>query len=407
MNEIQGILANHPEGLSPGEMEKSTGFSRSTLNRRLREELTNGAIIQQGNGASTRYFSADPLAAIRSYLETPYTQRKFAPYRENQLAIEPGIAQDKLTTLSQANYQPLDKRHLSQFLVDFSCASSALEGSSYSLLDTQSLIEYGERSKDKPLKDAFLVLNHKEAFEYLYDHPQLDSIFKVHALLTNDHDLPELTESEHFLSKQDRGVPREYSDVNINASAYLPPFRPGAGYIVKMLDLILDRATQIKDPIQSSFYLFTRLPYLQPFRDGNKRTSRAMCNVPLMQAGLPPISFVDFEKKDYITSTLAFYELGDTRLAGKCFVDAYRKSQERLIDVRERSAIVTHGHYSGKILEIKNGLVRQKTGRGEESVIHELKRLSGSVVEGSIVDINYRNGIAFAFESGKSLGVER
>lgn len=170
----------------------------------------------------------------------------------------------------------LNKRELSKFLVDFSCASSVLEGGTYSLLDTQALFEYGEKSAGKPLKDAFLVLNHKEAFEYLHDHMQLDSIFRVHDLLTSDHDLPDLKESIHFLPKEQRGVTREYTDVDIRFSSYLPPFRPGTGY-------------------------------LQPFYDGNKRTSRAMCNVPLIRAKRSPISFVDFGKQDYLVSMLAFY----------------------------------------------------------------------------------------------------
>ena len=84
-------------------------------------------------------------------------------------------------------------------------------------------------------------------------------------------------------------------------------------------------------PVQAAFYLLTRIPYLQPFQDGNKRTSRAMCNVPLLQAGLPPISFVDFAKQDYIISMLAFYELGEVRLAERCFVAAYKKSIARLV----------------------------------------------------------------------------
>jgi hypothetical protein len=73
-----------------------------------------------------------------------------------------------------------------------------------------------------------------------------------------------------------------------------------------------------------------RIPCLQPFKDGNKRTSRAICNIPLIRAGLPPISFVDFGKQDYIVSLLAFYELGDTRLAERCLVEAYTKSIARL-----------------------------------------------------------------------------
>lgn len=93
---------------------------------------------------------------------------------------------------------------------------------------------------------------------------------------------------------------------------------------------ILATADAIENPMQAAFYMLTQIPYLQPFRDGNKRTSRAMCNVPLIRAKRPPISFVDFGKQDYIVSMLAFYELGDTKLAERCFLDAYGKSIARL-----------------------------------------------------------------------------
>ena len=230
---------------------------------------------------------------------------------------------------SMSNYV-LDKRELSKFLIDFSCASSVLEGGTYSLLDTQALLEYGERSASKPLADAFLVLNHKKAFEHLHDHMQLDSIFKVHDLLTNDHDMPELKKTIHFLPQEQRGVTREYKDVDIPFSAYIPLFRPGTGYIQAMLEQIFTTANAIEHSVQAAFYLLTRLAYLQPFQDGNKRASRAMCNVPLIRSRRPPISFVDFGKQDYIVSMLAFYELGDTKLAERCFVEAYGKSIARL-----------------------------------------------------------------------------
>jgi hypothetical protein len=59
-----------------------------------------------------------------------------------------------------------------------------------------------------------------------------------------------------------------------------------------------------------------------------------MCNVPLVRAKLPPLSFVDFRKQDYLMSMLAFYELGDVRLLERCFAEAYAKSVARLADKR-------------------------------------------------------------------------
>lgn len=183
---------------------------------------------------------------------------------------------------------------------------------------------------EKKVSDAFLVLNHKKAFEYLYDHLSLDSILEVHKRLTDDHGLPELKGSPHFLESEQQGVVREYAEARINTTSYSPPFRPGTGYIKKKLEYILSTSASIENPIESAFYLLTRLPYLQPFADGNKRTSRAICNVPLMRAGLPPISFMDFGKQDYIISMLSFYELGDTKFAAATFSAAYQKSWRRL-----------------------------------------------------------------------------
>ena len=323
-------LNAHPGGVASAEIETHFNVSRSTLIRRLKEAMQAGALTVAGKGPATRYFSADPLAALKGYFAKPHTERVVAPYREERLAPLPGLADEAALKFRGIAKQPLGKRELGKFLIDFACASSALEGGTYSLLDTQALIEYGEKSPGKPLEDAFLVLNHKEAFEYLHDHMRLDSIYRIHDLLTSDHDLPELAESRHFLPANQRGVVREYAEVDIALSAYLPPFRPGTGYIAKALERVLATADSIQDPVQAAFYLLTRIPYLQPFKDGNKRTSRAICNVPLIRAGLSPISFVDFGKQDYIVSLLAFYELGDTRLAERCFVEAYTKSIARL-----------------------------------------------------------------------------
>jgi Fic family protein len=327
MKDMLNIITASPKGISAGEIEKMVSLSRPTINRRLKEALDAGLIIAEGQGAARVYVDADPLRPVRQYFNTPLGDRPFAKYREELLEYRPSLETFKLNPVGGFK---IDKRDLVQFLVDFACASSVLEGGTYSLLDTQALIEYGEKAEGKPLPDAFLVLNHKNAFEYLYDHLSLDSIFEVHKRLTDDHGLPELKGSPHFLDSEQLGVVREYEEVRINTTTYSPPFRPGTGYIKNMLNYILNTSTSIEDPIESAFYLLTRLPYLQPFADGNKRTSRAMCNVPLMLAGLPPISFMDFGKQDYIISMLSFYELGDTKFAAATFSSAYQKSWRRL-----------------------------------------------------------------------------
>ncbi len=236
MKELVDFVGRYPDGVSPKEIERGLGVSRTTLNRRLKEALSSGALLQTGKGPATRYRSADPHAAIRAWFERPHTERPLARYREDLIQPEPGLSDAILLELGNIPEYRLEKREMGKFLIDFSCASSTLEGGTYSLLDTQSLIDYGEQVAGKPLEDAFLVLNHKAAFEYLYDHMRLDSIYEIHDLLTSDHELPELRGSRHFLEREFRGVVREYSDIDIALSSYLPPYRPGTGYLEKMVE---------------------------------------------------------------------------------------------------------------------------------------------------------------------------
>ena len=134
-----------PKGVSAGGIERHFKVSRTTLNRQLKEILQAGAITVTGKGPATRYHSADPLAAIRAYFARPHTDRVMAPYREELLDVDPGLRLESARLFDNVPSHALTRRELGKFLVDFSCASSALEGGTYSLLDTQALIEYGRK----------------------------------------------------------------------------------------------------------------------------------------------------------------------------------------------------------------------------------------------------------------------
>jgi hypothetical protein len=79
--------------------------------------------------------------------------------------------------------------------------------------------------------------------------------------------------------------------VGIGRSAYTPPSIPQQ--IEGYFNLMLDKASQIKDPFEQAFFIMVQLPYLQPFEDVNKRVSRLAANIPLNKHNLAPLSFVD------------------------------------------------------------------------------------------------------------------
>ena len=322
-------------GVSPQQlMALAPDISRSTLNRQLAALAADGTIAAKGAGRNTRYVSATPLTRldIDAYFNIPWQQRPVAVFNGALLSPDPHMDAGKAVrcTQIQALAQPIDKRFLARFLIDFSWGSSLLEGGSYSALDTEALIQYGQRNKDKPTADAILVLNHKQAAEYLWTHRLLTSenVCAMHALLTDDHGMEQVADSDHFLPEHQRGKPREVEVVNLGASSYLPPFRPGTGFVAKAFEQILATANSLA-PIDAALYLMTRIPYLQAFANGNKRTSRLAANVPLLANGLLPFSFSDVDKSDYIRGMAAFYELASLHVMAQTFIKGYAKSVVR------------------------------------------------------------------------------
>lgn len=214
-----------------------------------------------------------------------------------------------------------------RLLIDLSWGSSALEGNTYTLLDTKNLIERGEAAEGKEAYEAQMILNHKRAIEFL-----LDSALDVglrRAIVSNLH--AELM--DNLLSSPSAlGAIREHP-VWISGSTYTPCAIPQK--LSEDLELILAIARGLKDPFEQAFMMLTALPYLQPFTDGNKRTARLLANLPLMQANLRPLSFIDVDRQDYLRSILCLYEQRDLSPMRELFVWAYERSCERYPDVEE------------------------------------------------------------------------
>ena len=332
----QLILAAGPAGIAADALMEALQdqISRSTLNRHLASLRESGDIKPIGNARATRYVTTTPFtrADIDAYFAKPANSRPLAPFREEYLEAVPGIDPDRARRCAQiqALANPIDRKYLAEFIVDFSWGSSVLEGSSYSELDTEALVLYGERNPAKPVEDAVLALNHKRAGEYLWQHRELnvENICEMQALLTDDHAMPEVLASDHFLPVEKRGKARVFEDVNLQNSAYLPPFRPGTSHAADMLKKIVETAKSLAPlaPVEAAVYLLTRIAYVQSFANGNKRTSRLAANIPLLAAGLIPFSFVDVNKADYIRGMAAFYELGSMHVIEQTFIQGYARS---------------------------------------------------------------------------------
>lgn len=86
---------------------------------------------------------------------------------------------------------------------------------------------------------------------------------------------------------------------------------------------MLSNAAEIQDPFEAAFFLLASCSYLQAYVDGNKRMGRLLCNPPLLEAGKPPISFVDIERDSYILGLIAFYETAKIGLLADAIAGTY------------------------------------------------------------------------------------
>ena len=105
-----------------------------------------------------------------------------------------------------------------------------------------------------------------------------------------------------------------------------------------MLDEVLDKASRIDDPFEQSFFAMVHLPYLQPFADVNKRTSRLAANLPLIRANLCPLTFLDMPERAYTWAMLSVYELTRVELLRDLYLWAYERSTQEYLAIRQTLA---------------------------------------------------------------------
>lgn len=213
-----------------------------------------------------------------------------------------------------------------QLLIDLSWNSSRLEGNTYSLLETERLLELGEAAEGKDRRETQMILNHKAAIEFLIESAQdlkinRYTILNIHALL-----------SDELLPDPACGSLRTIP-VSIGGSVYFPLGIPQL--ISECFDQILNKARAIQNPFEQAFFLMVHLPYLQPFEDVNKRVSRLAANLPLIRDNLSPLSFVDVPEKTYINGLIGVYELNRIELLREIFIWAYERSCSRYSTVRQ------------------------------------------------------------------------
>ena len=219
------------------------------------------------------------------------------------------------------------KQILDRLLIDLSWNSSRLEGNTYSLLDTKRLIDLGQEAEGKDRREAQMILNHKDAIEFLIGEAEeigfnRYTILNLHGLLANN-----------LLPDPEAPGRLRHVAVAIGESVFHPLEMPQQ--IEECFDQIMAIASAITDPFEQAFFAMVQIPYLQPFDDVDKRVSRLSANIPLIRGNLSPLSFKDVPRDTYTSAMLGVYELNRTELLRDVFVWAYERSANLYAAVRQ------------------------------------------------------------------------
>lgn len=407
--EIVAEVARHPEGVGIEALTSTFhALSKRTLQRHLARLVATNRLLHEGQASARRYLIAAERPRATAEVQADATPWISEAGREVQRLIGRPLGQRKLVGYRRAfldsyrpnedSYLPIATRNhlhalgrspdgerpagtyarqiLDRLLIDLSWASSRLEGNTYSRLDTQNLIAFGQLAEGKDQREAQMILNHKGAIELLVGDAETigfnrHTIQNLHAIL-----------ADNLLVDPDAVGRLRSILVSISGTTYQPTGIPQL--IEEMFDVLLRKAERIKDPFEQSFFAMVHLPYLQPFEDVNKRVSRLAANIPLIKRNLAPLSFVDVSERIYVEGILGVYELNRVDLLRDLFVWAYERSCQRYTLLRE--ALPTPDplrlRYRNELAEI----VRETVRRGDAISPQSIRVDTGKLVAPADLD---------------------
>lgn len=231
-----------------------------------------------------------------------------------------------------------DLRNYNEIL--FSAHSCAIEGNSFSVNETRELKEKGLGiiPQGKTLLEAFEMLDHFKAYEFLFNQPETplteDLLKETHRILT-----------EHTLTyRYPDAKPGEYTQTDMCAGDTI--FGEHEKLIARVPQLLFSTQRALEEGKVHPMILAARFhgfyEYLHPFRDGNGRIGRLFSNFILHKVE-HPIVIITQESKDEYINALRFIrtERTDEHLISFFFQMAIHRMQQE-IDEKKKQSMAFH-----------------------------------------------------------------
>jgi Fic family protein len=206
-------------------------------------------------------------------------------------------------------------KEMERITIELSWKSSQIEGNTYSLLDTERLIKESKEAEGHDHSEAIMILNHKNVLKFILENR---SYFK---------DLSRLKIEElHNILLKDLNVSSglRKSGVGIVGTDYKP--LDNIYQLNEQLEDFINLTKDNHDTLDKVFACMVCVAYMQPFEDGNKRTSRMLANAILLANDYPPISFRSIDELEYKKAIILCYESKNIHYMKKLFMEQYKEA---------------------------------------------------------------------------------
>jgi Fic family protein len=307
--------------------------SRITILRDLDLLIEDRLVIKSGAGRGTTYQpSARSLLLdtldVKAYFEQESDQRVLRsenfnfgiwPHLTGLLKEEEKRESDLLNEQYRKNRAALTpvvlQKELERLTIELSWKSSKIEGNTYTLLDTERLLKEHVEATGKTREEAVMILNHKDALDFViksadfFKELSVPKIEEVHRLLVKDLGVT------HGIRK---------NLVRITGTNYRP--LDNVFQIQEAMRDLCALVNQTVHPIEKALMTVLMLSYIQPFEDGNKRTSRILGNALLLAYHYCPLSYRSVDEVEYKKGMLLFYEQNNISYFKTLFLEQFRQA---------------------------------------------------------------------------------
>lgn len=301
-------------------------ISKITINRDAKKLIELSYVIASGKGRALKYklsphYSLIKLIEIDAYFKIDPDKRKgmgkfnfdIFPVIKNIFTDKESLYLNKINSAYRENLNKIApeivKKEHERLIIELSWKSSQIEGNTYTLLETEALIKKKKEARGHKKEEAIMILNHKDALDYIFKNKEIFKNINIAKI-----------EDVHYLLTKNLKISRNLrkAPVGIVGTKYKP--LDNQHQIREALEKTCDLINKEKNIFTKSLILSLLIAYIQPFEDGNKRTSRILGNAILLANNSCPLSYRNIDEIEYKKAVILFYEQNNLSYFKELFI---------------------------------------------------------------------------------------